>query len=58
MNFQFCSKNKTTFNIKTRMIGQHQVKNACLAIETAVFLKKIFPSITNKSIEKGITETF
>jgi hypothetical protein len=33
------------------------MKNICLAIEVAVFLKKNFP-ITNENIEKGITETF
>jgi len=58
MNFQFYSRNKQIFNIKTKMIGQHQIKNACLAIEVAVFLKKKFLTITNKSIEKGIAKTF
>lgn len=57
MNFNYC-KNKTTFNVKTKMIGQHQIKNACLAIEVAVFLKKAFPTITTKNIEKGVAETF
>jgi len=56
MNFQFKVK-KENFNIKTKMLGQHQVKNICLAVEVAVFLKKRFSNI-NDSIEKGITETF
>lgn len=57
MNFQFKIK-KENFNIKTKMLGQHQIKNICLAVEVAVFLKKRFPNITKDSIEKGITETF
>jgi folylpolyglutamate synthase/dihydropteroate synthase len=40
------------------MLGQHQIKNICLAIEVAVFLKKRFPNITKDNIEKGIAETF
>lgn len=57
MNFQFKIK-KENFNIKTKMLGPHQIKNICLAIEVAVFLKKKFPNITKYSIEKGIAETF
>jgi dihydrofolate synthase/folylpolyglutamate synthase len=60
MKFLFCSKfqKKIVLDIKTKMIGQHQIKNACLAIEVAVFLKKIFPQTTNDKIKKGIAKTF
>lgn len=57
-SFQFYSKNKQFFDIKMKMMGQHQVKNACLAIEVADFLRKDFLTINNKSIQKGIAKTF
>ncbi|RHZ37690.1 bifunctional folylpolyglutamate synthase/dihydrofolate synthase [endosymbiont GvMRE of Glomus versiforme] len=56
-NFCLTAK-KHTFNLKTKMLGQHQIKNASLAVNMVLYLQKYFPQITQSSIEKGIKEAF
>ncbi|KLL03996.1 MAG: folylpolyglutamate synthase [Mycoplasmataceae bacterium CE_OT135] len=57
MNFYLTTKDYT-FNLKTKMLGQHQIKNISLAVHVALYLRKYFPEITQKSIERGIEKTF
>lgn len=46
-------------DIKIRLIGEHQVKNALLALDALVYLKEnnIFENITEDSIREGLLKT-
>lgn len=46
-------------DLKIRMLGEHQVKNSLLAINTLIYLKKSrnFDKITDESIREGILKT-
>ncbi|CAJ0747238.1 3477_t:CDS:2 [Entrophospora sp. SA101] len=43
----FCLTTKNyAFNLKTKMLGQHQIKNISLAVHMALYLQQYFPQIT------------
>lgn len=46
-------------DIKIRMIGEHQIRNAVLAVNTISYLREhsIFSNITDESLRKGLLDT-
>lgn len=44
-------------NLEIKMMGKHQVKNACLALKTIEILNKNGFNISEKDIEKGLRST-
>jgi len=57
MSFYLTTKDRS-FCLKTKMLGQHQIKNISLAVHIALHLQKQFSQITQVSVEKGIEEAF
>lgn len=44
-------------NIQLGLPGQHQVRNAALAIKTSLFLQPTYPAVTKETIRTGLAET-
>lgn len=55
--FSFQHDNLNLTKLRLKLLGQHQKANACLAIMTAQLLRKSFPKISPKTIQKGIEAT-
>lgn len=46
-------------DVKIRLVGEHQIKNAILAADTLLYMKEknIFPNITDESLKEGLLHT-
>jgi len=57
--FEFASENMVISDIKIKMIGPHQVKNAAVSIKALEILKQDYEfNISDESLYRGMSQTF